>query len=233
MARPRQRGRQPRTRPERRRPRCPSRAVRSSPRRRPARIRATGRTAPTSSQRPAIVRSDIRSSFGSSSGVADGVPLTVNAAGPGRRERLRPRRGRGRLPVALRPRGALLAVLRRSDRPELPARRAGDRRGRRGQLHQHLPRLLLGPLAAPPLRGLLEPSTARRAATRSRSRSSRSRPTSARPCTRPTATRQSVTNLAQVSLESDNVFADGYELELATMSGSAADGFVAELTVVV
>ena len=44
---------------------------------------------------------------------------------------------------------------------------------------------------------------------------------------------QSVTNLAQVSLDSDNVFADGYELELATMSGSAADGFVAELTVVV
>ena len=44
---------------------------------------------------------------------------------------------------------------------------------------------------------------------------------------------QSVTNLAQVSLESDNVFADGYELELATMSGGVEDGIVAELTVTV
>jgi protocatechuate 3,4-dioxygenase beta subunit len=44
---------------------------------------------------------------------------------------------------------------------------------------------------------------------------------------------QSVTNLAQVSLESDSVFADGSELQLATMSGSVENGFAAELTVTV
>jgi protocatechuate 3,4-dioxygenase beta subunit len=42
---------------------------------------------------------------------------------------------------------------------------------------------------------------------------------------------QSVTNLSQVSLETDNVFADGYELELATVTGSVDDGYVAGLTV--
>ena len=52
-----------------------------------------------------IVRSDITSSFGSASGVAEGVPTTVKLTG------LRPQRRRGdgplrcrRLPVALRPR---------------------------------------------------------------------------------------------------------------------------------
>ena len=105
-----------------------------------------------------VVRQDIRSSFGSSTTVAPGVPLTIRLAiqdlangcaplasaavyvwhcdragrysmySPGRRER------------------------------ELPARRPGGRRGRRGHLHQHLPGLLLGPLAARPLRGLSERS---------------------------------------------------------------------------
>ena len=41
-------------------------------------------------------------------------------------------------------------------RPELPARGAGGRRRRRRHVHEHLPRLLLGPLAAHPLRGLPE-----------------------------------------------------------------------------
>jgi protocatechuate 3,4-dioxygenase beta subunit len=44
---------------------------------------------------------------------------------------------------------------------------------------------------------------------------------------------QSVQNLAGVSLDSDGIFADGYDLQLATMSGSVEEGFVAELTVVV
>ena len=38
---------------------------------------------------------------------------------------------------------------------------------------------------------------------------------------------QSVRNLAQLSLETDNVFRDGAEQQLATMSGSVADGYVA------
>ena len=43
----------------------------------------------------------------------------------------------------------------------------------------------------------------------------------------------SVRNAAQVTLASDNVFSDGSSLELATMSGSAAEGFTASLTVAV
>lgn len=44
---------------------------------------------------------------------------------------------------------------------------------------------------------------------------------------------QSITNLSQVSLATDNVFSDGVNLELATMTGSAAGGFTASLTVAV
>ncbi len=40
---------------------------------------------------------------------------------------------------------------------------------------------------------------------------------------------QSVENLSQVSLESDNVFGDGAELQLATVTGSVEDGLVAAL----
>ena len=42
---------------------------------------------------------------------------------------------------------------------------------------------------------------------------------------------QSVTNLSQVSLESDMVFADGYASQLATTSGSVADGVTLTLNV--
>ena len=41
----------------------------------------------------------------------------------------------------------------------------------------------------------------------------------------------SVANLAGVSLSSDGIFSDGYDTQLAAMSGSVADGFTAELTV--
>jgi protocatechuate 3,4-dioxygenase beta subunit len=44
---------------------------------------------------------------------------------------------------------------------------------------------------------------------------------------------QSVTNLAAQTLESDMVFADGVDLQLATASGSANDGFALRLSVVV
>ncbi|GAA1751564.1 intradiol ring-cleavage dioxygenase [Aeromicrobium alkaliterrae] len=41
----------------------------------------------------------------------------------------------------------------------------------------------------------------------------------------------SVRNLQQVSLDSDNVFSDGYSLQLATVTGSVADGYTATLRV--
>ena len=45
----------------------------------------------------------------------------------------------------------------RHRRPELPARRAGERQRRQGHVQEHLPRRLLRALAAHPLRGLREP----------------------------------------------------------------------------
>ena len=40
-------------------------------------------------------------------------------------------------------------------------------------------------------------------------------------------------NLSQVSLDTDNVFSDGYELEMGTFSGDVTSGFVGSLTVAI
>jgi protocatechuate 3,4-dioxygenase beta subunit len=42
---------------------------------------------------------------------------------------------------------------------------------------------------------------------------------------------QSVTNLARLSLETDGVFADGVDQQMATLTGSVDAGYVATLTV--
>ncbi len=42
---------------------------------------------------------------------------------------------------------------------------------------------------------------------------------------------QSVTNLAQVSLDSDGIFSDGYSLQMAKVTGSVEEGYVATLSV--
>ncbi len=42
---------------------------------------------------------------------------------------------------------------------------------------------------------------------------------------------QSVTNLAAVSLDSDGIFSDGHSLQMATVTGSVAEGYVATLKV--
>ena len=42
---------------------------------------------------------------------------------------------------------------------------------------------------------------------------------------------QSVTNVAQTSLDSDMVFSDGYSLQMAKVTGSVEDGFVATLNI--
>jgi len=41
----------------------------------------------------------------------------------------------------------------------------------------------------------------------------------------------SVRNMAAISLATDNVFSDGYSLQMATVTGNATDGYVATLTV--
>ena len=43
--------------------------------------------------------------------------------------------------------------------------------------------------------------------------------------------RQSAGNMAQTSLESDNVFSDGASLQTATVTGDAANGYTADLVV--
>jgi hypothetical protein len=42
---------------------------------------------------------------------------------------------------------------------------------------------------------------------------------------------QSVRNLSQVSLDGDNIFSDGYSLQLAKVTGSVAAGYTATLRV--
>ena len=42
---------------------------------------------------------------------------------------------------------------------------------------------------------------------------------------------QSVSNLAQVSLESDGIFSDGYSLQMATVTGSVDDGYTVSLNI--
>ena len=42
---------------------------------------------------------------------------------------------------------------------------------------------------------------------------------------------QSARNLAGTSLAGDNVFRDGWSLQLATVTGSVGDGYTATLTV--
>ncbi|MDO0913370.1 intradiol ring-cleavage dioxygenase [Streptomyces sp. DT2A-34] len=43
--------------------------------------------------------------------------------------------------------------------------------------------------------------------------------------------RRSVTNLSELSLETDGIFSDGYDQQMATMKGSPAEGYTATLTV--
>lgn len=43
----------------------------------------------------------------------------------------------------------------------------------------------------------------------------------------------SVSNLSRISYASDNVFGDGYSLQMATMTGNVSDGYVATLTLAV
>ncbi len=42
---------------------------------------------------------------------------------------------------------------------------------------------------------------------------------------------QSVDNLAQVSLDTDGIFSDGYSLQMAKVTGSVDEGYVATLSV--
>ena len=105
------------------------------------------------------------------------------------REELRAAGQRRGLRLALRPRRQLLDVLAGRHERELPARRPGGRRRRDRDVHEHLPGLLPGPLAARPLRGLSEPRPGHGSGEPDRDLADRAaRRTSASRSTRPTAT---------------------------------------------
>ena len=179
-----------------------------------------------------VVRKDIRSSFGSSSGVAAGVPLSISLALED---------GADCAPLA----GAAVYVWHcdQAGNYSLYSQAAANENYLRGvqaagddgvvTFDSHLPGLLPGPLAAHPLRGLSRasrPRTTRR--TRSRPPRSRCRRTSATRSTRPSGYEQSVQNLGRLSLQSDMVFGDdGGVHQLGTMSGDVAGGYAVRLTV--
>ena len=54
---------------------------------------------------------------------------------------------------------------------------------------------------------------------------------SARPSTRRPATSRACSNLSRVTLDSDNVFSDGHEWQVATVTGDTTKGYVVRLTV--
>ena len=102
-------------------------------------------------------------------------------------------------------------------------------------LHQHLPGLLQRALAAHPLRGLPRPGRHHRPDERDRhvaGRAAAGRP--ARPSTPRAGYEASVSNLAQVSLDSDNVFGDdGGASQLGTVTGDVDGGYTVSLAVAV
>ena len=145
-----------------------------------------------------VVRSDIRASFGSSTTVAEGVPLTIELTVADTAAGCAPLAGAA-VYVWHCDRDGNYSMYSDAPRRELPPRRAGDRRRRAGDVHQHLPGVLLGALAAHPLRGVPEPGRGDRAAATSIATSQLALPgrTPATSCTPPTGYEQSVRNLGQ------------------------------------
>ncbi len=115
---------------------------------------------------------------------------------------------------------------------ELPAGVQADRHERCRRVHEHLPRVLLGPLAAHPLRGVsvASPTRPRRGNVLATSQIALTEDV----CDTVYATdgyEQSRSNMTQVSLATDMVFSDGADLETPTVTGSVADGYVVSLPV--
>ncbi|MGD9705544.1 MAG: intradiol ring-cleavage dioxygenase [Acidimicrobiia bacterium] len=180
---------------------------------------------------PEVVRSDIRSSFGSSSGVADGVPLTIaltitDTAG-------------GCAPLA----GAAVYAWHcdRDGNYSLYSDAAANENYLRGvQEADSEGRVTFTSIFPACYSGRwphvhfeifdgLEGATSGRSAIAT---SQLAFPKDV--CDTVYATEgyeRSVSNLAQVSLERDNVFSDGVSQQLATMSGDVAGGYVATLAV--
>ena len=179
------------------------------------------------------MRRDITSSFGIASGRADGVPARIKLTLLDTAKRCAPMAGAAVYVWHCDREGRYSLYSDGVTDGELPPRRPGSRRRRRRHVRQHLPRLLLGPVAAHPLRGLLRSRRPRPAAGNTVATSQVALPADV--CNTVFATdgyEQSVQNVARTSLQSDNVFGDdGGVHELATVTGSVEQGYVVALDV--
>jgi len=192
---------------------------------------AVGSNGPNVLAESGIVRSDIRSSFGASTAVAQGVPLTVKltvqelargcAAFAGAAIYLWHCDREGR--YSLYSPGV-------TDQNYLRGVQAADKNGR-VSFTSIFPAAYSG--RWPHIHFEVYPSLAKATSAGSRLRTSQlALPKAACDLVYATAGyEQSVQNLAQTSLERDMVFSDGYAQQLATMSGSGKKGMTAELVV--
>ena len=104
-----------------------------------------------------IVRSDITSSFGSSTTKAEGVPLDITMTINDYANNKAPLAGGAVYVWHCDREGRYSLYSQGVTRRELPARRPGDRWPRPGEVHHGLSRVLLRPLAAHPFRGVSQP----------------------------------------------------------------------------
>ena len=178
-----------------------------------------------------VVRSDIRASIGSANGVADGVPLTIDLTVLDN--------GNGCAPY----KGAAVYLWQcdREARYSMYTQGAEDENYLRGvQVADNGGKLTFKSIFPAAYRGRyphihFEVYSDLNAAT------SGGRPVATSQLALPEDTcklvyategyESSVQNLARTSLQSDMVFRDSYQQQLAKMSGSVASGFTAELTV--
>ena len=199
-----------------------------SPRRRPVRIPGDGSNGPNVLTESGIVRSDITSSFGSASGVAEGVPLTV---------RLKVYDLTGEDATALAGAAVYLWHCDREGRYSMYAEEIADENYLRGVQEADAD-------------GRVEFTTIFPAATPGAGRTSTSRSTRAWPRPPAPTNKLRTSQLAfpedtctevyatdglrgerhqpgpDVSLDTDGVFSDGYSLQLATVTGSVDDGYI-------
>ena len=129
-----------------------------SARRRPGPFRATVPTGRTSCTSTGVVRSDIRSSFAGLSGTAEGDSADGDPHHHLGEAAARPLAGSRGVHLALRPgRGATRCIRRESPTRTTCAASRKPMRDGKVDFHDDLPGMLLGPLAAHPLRGVPEP----------------------------------------------------------------------------
>ncbi|WP_372451953.1 intradiol ring-cleavage dioxygenase [Catellatospora tritici] len=194
---------------------------------------ADGSNGPNVRTTSGVVRGDIRSSFGTASGTAAGIPLTFSLTVLNLS--LRPAGRRGRVCLALRSRGPLLALLQRRHQPELPARHPGHQRVRHRHVHQRLPGCYAGRwphIHFEVFSSLANATTSNGPIVKTSQIALPKEVSQAVYAT--TGYSQSVTNLSRISLATDNVFRDDLAArEMATVTGSVTSGYTANLTITV